>query len=179
MTASWIGLGLLAALGAAGVTIFSKIGLEGMDPTLATTLRSVIMSVVLVGIVLAGGRGSAIWGVDRPDGRSWTFLILAGVSGAVSWLAYFAALRVGASANVAVLDRLSLVLIIVFGAAVLGEDYGWRAWVGVALIAAGAVLVTLDARRPRVETGDPSAWADARIGPSADSDGPDDGPSTA
>jgi len=147
MAQSWVVLGLVAALGAAGVTIFSKVGLEGMEPTLATTLRSVIMSAVLIVVLLSTGRGAAVLRSGGPDLRSWIYIALAGVSGAVSWLAYFSALRVGASADVAVLDRLSLVLIIILGTLVLGESYGWRAWGGVLLIAAGAVLVTVDAGR--------------------------------
>lgn len=154
MIQSWVILGLVAAVGAAGVTLFSKLGLEGMDPTLATTLRSTIMTAVLIAVTLSTGRQAAIWSPEGPDLRSWTFIGLAGASGAVSWLAYFAALRLGATADVAVLDRLSLVLIIVLGALFLGESYGWRAWIGVLLIVAGAVLVTLGARtRPPTASG--------------------------
>lgn len=142
---SWIGLGILAALGAAGVAIFGKIGLGGIDATVATTLRSLVMSLVLLALCLSTGRLTGfVRGTGGVDGRAATFIVLAGLSGALSWLAYFAALRVGGAAQVAALDRLSLPLILVFGVLVLGERYGWRGWVGVALVLGGIYLIVGD-----------------------------------
>jgi len=166
MMQSWILLGLVAALGAAGVTLFSKLGLEGMDPVLATTLRSAIMTAVLIAVTFGLRRGGHGPGSTPPDLRAWIFIVLAGISGAISWLAYFGALRIGAAANVAVLDRLSLVLIILFGVLILGERYGWRAWTGVLLIVAGAVLVTADAR-VRSDDSPPAQLTSASRSPSS------------
>lgn len=139
----WISLGLVAALGGAGVAIFGKLGLTAVDPTLATTLRSVVMTTILVGVSSATGafRPSTMAAVGS---RAWTFILLAGFSGAVSWLAYFAALRIGAAAQVASIDRLSLVFVMLFGALLLGERYGWRGWTGVALVVLGILLIAGD-----------------------------------
>lgn len=53
---SWVVLGLIAALGGAGVAVLGKVGLAGIDPTLATTVRSAVMTLVLVGVSLATGK---------------------------------------------------------------------------------------------------------------------------
>jgi transporter family protein len=142
---SWVGLGLIAALGGAGVAIFGKIGLEAVDPTLATTARSAVMTVSLLGVCLATGRLQGLVGPSGGiDARAWVFIVLAGLAGAVSWLAYFGALRIGAAAQVASIDRLSLAFVIVFAATFLGERYGWRGWVGIVLVVAGILLVASD-----------------------------------
>lgn len=151
----WIGLGCVAALGGAGVAIFGKVGLAGVDPTAGTAIRSVIMAVVLVGVGLSTGTlQKALSGTSSLDRRALVFIVLAGLSGAVSWLAYFAALRVGGAAQVAALDRLSLPLVLVFGALFLGERYGWRGWIGMVLVLGGIYLI--GSERPR---SDPEADA--------------------
>ncbi|RUU78545.1 transporter, partial [Mesorhizobium sp. M7A.T.Ca.TU.009.01.1.2] len=66
---------------------------------------------------------------------------LSGLATGASWLCYFRALKIGNAAQVAPIDKLSVVLVAVFGAAFLGERLSGANWLGVALIAAGAVLV--------------------------------------
>ena len=142
---SWIVLGLVAAVGGAAVAIFGKVGLEQVDPTLATTARSLVMSGVLVAACVGTGRAGQLFGAQSGfDARAWVFVLLAGVAGAVSWLAYFGALRIGAAAQVAAIDRLSVAFVIVFASVFLGEQYGWRGWVGIALVVLGLALVATD-----------------------------------
>lgn len=69
------------------------------------------------------------------------FLVLSGLATGASWLCYFRALALGDAARVAPLDKFSVVLVAIFGAAVLGESLTLPNWLGVGLIAAGAVLV--------------------------------------
>jgi len=154
---SWVGLGLIAALGGAGVAIFGKVGLESVDPTLATTARSVVMTGVLIGVCLATGRLPGLGGGGgQIDARAWMFIVLAGLAGAVSWLAYFGALRIGAAAQVASIDRLSLAFVVVFSASFLGERYGWRGWVGITLVVTGILLVASDSPlRPAAHASEP------------------------
>ncbi|WP_084050949.1 EamA family transporter [Deinococcus hopiensis] len=141
----WIALGLLAALGGAGVTVFGKLGLEGVNPTLATALRAVIMALVMLGVALGTGQlGPLLFGKAHLTGRAWLFITLAGLSGATSWLAYFAALRVGPTAGVAALDRLSLAFIFLFSALALREPHGWRGWLGAVVLLAGVYLMAAD-----------------------------------
>jgi transporter family protein len=145
---SWIGLGFVSALGAAGVAVLGKVGLKGVDPTLATTLRSVVMTIVLLGLCLATGRlRTPVAGTGASiDARAMTFVVLAALCGALSWLAYFAALGIGGAAQVAAIDRLSLPLVLIFSVLFLHEHYGWRGWLGVALVVTGIFLVASDPR---------------------------------
>lgn len=141
----WIALGLLAALGGAGVTVFGKLGLEGVNPTLATALRAVIMALVMVAVALGTGQlGALVGGKAHLSARAWLYIVLAGASGAGSWLAYFAALRVGPTAGVAALDRLSLAFIFLFSALAFREPHSWRGWVGVLVLLGGVYLLASD-----------------------------------
>lgn len=146
---AWIGLGLLAALGAAGVAVLGRLGLQQMDVVLGTALRSVVMSAALV--TLAGVTGA--WrglagGAGEIGARAWLAMLGAGICGAGSWLAYFAALERANAGPVAALDRLSLPLVFVLGVALLGEQAGWKGWLGVGLALAGAWLIVWDQLAP-------------------------------
>jgi transporter family protein len=141
----WVGLGLISALGAAGVAIFGSIGLGKVNPTLATTLRSIIMAALLVAVTLATGQLQAVFrGGANLDGRAWLFIALAGLAGAISWLAYFAALQLGLTSQVAALDRLSVAFVFVLGIVVLGERHSWRGWAGLLLLVGGVYLIAAD-----------------------------------
>jgi transporter family protein len=72
--------------------------------------------------------------------RSLVFLTLSGVATGISWLAYFRALQLGPASRVAPIDKLSLPLTLVLAFLVLGEPMSWRLVLGVALMAAGAML---------------------------------------
>lgn len=146
---SWIVLGIIAALGAAGVAVFGRLGLSGTDTTLATALRSVVMTAGLLAVVGLSGRWRALLAGEAGfDGRAWLYVLLAGVCGAASWLAYFAALKLGPAGPVAALDRLSLPLIFLLGVGFLGEKPGWTGWAGLLLTTAGIYLIASDAVRP-------------------------------
>jgi transporter family protein len=136
---------LVAALGAAGVALFGSIGLEKVPSALATTLRSIIMAAMLVAVTLATGQLQGLLrGETVLDRRAWLYVTLAALSGAVSWLAYFAALRTGLASRVAALDRLSVAFVFVLGVLLLGEQHSWRGWLGLALLVAGVYLVASD-----------------------------------
>lgn len=134
----YILLALLAALFAALVALFGKLGLAQIDSTLATTVRAVIMATVLVFLSLGTGR---FGGISAFSGRAWFMVVLSGIAGAASWLAYFAALRLGPATTVAALDRLSVVFVIVLAALFLGEALTWKTALGGVLITAGALLM--------------------------------------
>lgn len=138
----WLGLGLLSALGAAGVAIFGKLGLEKVDSTLATALRSVIMALLVVGAAAVGGSLRPLLnGTSGIGGRELLWIGLAGASGAFSWLAYFAALKLGLATRVAAVDRLSVLFVAVLSVLFLGERLGPTNWLGVVLVTAGVYLI--------------------------------------
>jgi len=141
----WVVLGLIAALSAAGVTLFGSVGLEKVDPILATTLRSIIMMTTLVAVSFTSAKLQTLWqGGSNVDSRAWLFIILAGLSGAISWLAYFAALRLGVASKISALDRLSVAFIFVLSMFFLGERHGWQGWLGLGLLVSGVYLIASD-----------------------------------
>ena len=135
----WIVYALLAALFAALVAIFGKVGVRDVDPTLATAVRAVIMAAFLVLVAVALGKARGVGGVGA---RPFAFIVLSGLAGALSWLFYFVALRHGPATGVAALDRLSVVLVFALAVPFLGDPFTWRAAVGAVLVVAGAILLT-------------------------------------
>lgn len=137
--AVWIILALLSAAFAALVAIFGKVGVQGLDSTLATTVRAVIMAVFLVAMSLALDKAKLL---STISGRALLFVALSGVAGALSWLFYFGALKVGPAAGVAALDRLSVVFVVIFATLFLGEKLTFATASGAVLLTIGAILLT-------------------------------------
>jgi bacterial/archaeal transporter family protein len=135
---SWIGYASLSAVLAGLVAILGKIGVRGVDSTLATTVRAAIMFGALLTVALARGPLGDLWTVDR---RAMLYIALSGLAGAGSWLCYFRALQVGDALRVAPVDRLSGAVTLVLAAFVLGERAPVSAWVGTAVMVIGAVIV--------------------------------------
>ena len=138
----WLFYAFLSSITAALVAIFAKLGLKGIDSTLATTIRSIIMAgfLVLTSFFLKKFEGFSL---NSFSSRDWLLIVLAGISGALSWLFYFFALKTGLATKVVVIDRLSLVFVIILAALFLGEALGWKSVVGALLMVAGAILITL------------------------------------
>ncbi|HUD21171.1 MAG TPA: EamA family transporter [Candidatus Saccharimonadales bacterium] len=137
---SWIVAGLLSAVFASLVAIFGKVGLKGIDTTLATSVRATVMAVFLIGFALIFGK---LRDIHLLTGRPLVFIILSGLAGAISWLFYFYALKNGPAGGVAALDRLSVVFVVVFAAMFLAEALTWKTALGTVLITLGAILFTL------------------------------------
>ncbi len=137
---NWVGWSLLSAGFAGATAILAKIGIARIDSNLATAIRTTVILLFTWGI--AWGTG-ATTGAGSIPGRSWLFLVLSGVATGCSWLCYFRALAMGNASSVAPVDKLSVVFVIVFAAAFLGERITWVKGVGGLLIAAGAVILAL------------------------------------
>lgn len=135
---AWQFWALLSAAFAALTAIFGKIGVEKVGADLATFIRTIVILCFAALIVTASGQWRDAGAISA---RSALFLVLSGVATGASWLCYYRALRIGDAARVAPIDKLSVVLVALFGVAFLGERLGAANWLGVALIAAGAVLV--------------------------------------
>jgi transporter family protein len=136
----WIVYALLSAVSAAGVAILGKLGLQGVDSTLATTLRAIVMAGLLVIASLSLGKLNGV-SVSALASRDWMFIILAGVAGAASWFFYFLALKIGQVNGVVVIDRLSVVFVVILSALFLGQALTWKVALGVLLMVGGALLV--------------------------------------
>ncbi|WP_432443330.1 EamA family transporter [Methylobacterium aquaticum] len=135
---SWQFWALLSAAFAALMAIFAKIGIEAVNSDFATLIRTIVIVGVLGSILLVTGQWQPLGSISR---KTYLFLVLSGLATGGSWLCYFRALKLGDAARVAPLGKLSVVLVAVFGVMFLGERLAAPNWLGIALIAAGAVLV--------------------------------------
>lgn len=138
----WLLYALLSAVTAALVAIFGKLGLSKIDTTLATTIRSVIMAAFLILIALSLKKFDG-FSLHDWSSRQWLYIALAGVAGALSWLFYFSALKIGLASHVAAIDRLSVVFVFIFAALFLGESFNLKSSFGALLIGLGAVLMVI------------------------------------
>ena len=137
---SWQLWALLSAAFAALTAVFAKIGVEQINSDFATFLRTLVILAVLGLIVAGSGQWQTLASIS---GRTYLFLILSGLATGASWLCYFRALKLGDASRVAPIDKMSVVLVAIFGVLFLGERLSNANWAGIVLIAAGAVLVAL------------------------------------
>ncbi len=140
MSLDWRAFALASALFAALTAIFGKVGVSEMNSDLATFLRTLV--VLLVSALLIWSRHE--W--QRPDHLSLkgvSFLILSGIATGLSWLCYYRALQVGPASRVAPIDKLSVVLVVLFAMLFLGERLTWKVGLGSVLITAGAILMAI------------------------------------
>jgi len=140
MLGTWLPWALLSAVFAALTAIFAKVGLDGIDSDYATLLRTVVIVLTLGALIYATGKWQSPW--DLPS-KSVAFLVLSALATGASWLCYFRALKLGPASQVAPVDKLSVVLVAVFAVAFLGERPVEREWAGIALVAAGVLLLSL------------------------------------
>lgn len=138
--ASWQVWALMSAAFAALTAIFAKLGVEQINPDAATLIRTVVILIVLTGVVAATRQLPAL---VAGSPRTYAFLVLSGLATGASWWCYFRALHIGDAARVAPLDKLSVVLVALFGVGFLGEKFAPVNWLGIVMIAAGAWFVTL------------------------------------
>jgi bacterial/archaeal transporter family protein len=137
---SWQLWAILSAVFAALTAIFAKVGVENVNSDLATLIRTIVVVCVLALIVYAMRQ------FQNPadiSGRTYLFLVLSALGTGASWLCYFRALKLGDASQVAPIDKLSVVLVAVFGVVILGERLSVISWAGIAMVAAGAILVAI------------------------------------
>jgi transporter family protein len=138
---NWLQWSLLSALFAALTAILAKAGISEVDSNVATAIRTSVILVFTWAIVLISRNSKAM---IPTSGRTWLFLTLSGVATGLSWLCYFRALQLGPASKVAPIDKLSVVLVILFAALFLGERLTVAKLAGGSLIALGAVILALE-----------------------------------
>lgn len=138
LLSSWQAWAVLSAVFAALTAVFAKVGVENVNADFATFVRTIVILVTLAFILLATGQFQSPGSIAS---RSYLFLLLSGLATGASWVCYFRALKIGDAAKVAPIDKLSVVLVAVFGVGFLGERLTAPNWLGVALIATGAILI--------------------------------------
>ena len=138
MNLDWRVFAIASAFFAALTAIFGKVGVSDMNSDLATFIRTVV--ILLITAMLIWARHE--W--QRPDtlsAKGILFLVLSGAATGLSWLCYYRALQTGPASRVAPIDKLSVVLVVLFAVLFLGEKLTWKVGLGSALISAGAILM--------------------------------------
>lgn len=135
---NWFVWALLSAFFAGATAILAKVGVAGVNSNLATAIRTTVVLVFTWGIAFATTSPAALSTLSR---RTWIFLVLSGLATGLSWLCYFRALQLGQASQVAPVDKLSVVFVIVFAAIFLHEQLTWHHWVGGLMIVTGAVIL--------------------------------------
>ena len=138
MIDKWQTWALLSASFAALTAIFAKVGVENVNADFATFIRTIVILLALAAILFSLDEFQSFGSIS---GRSYLFLVLSGLATGASWVCYFRALKLGNASQVAPIDKLSVVLVAVFGVIFLGERLTGANWLGILLIAAGAFLV--------------------------------------
>jgi len=135
---SWPFWALLSAGFAALTAIFAKVGIENVNSDFATFIRTIVILFAAGMMVYVTGNWQS---PSEVSPKTWLFLVLSGFATGASWICYFRALKLGNAAQVAPIDKLSVVFVAVFAVLFLGEKLSLPNWLGVILIACGAVLV--------------------------------------
>jgi len=137
---TWFVFASLSAIFAALTSILAKIGIAGINSNLATAIRTVVILIFAWGIVILTG---TLKGISTISTRAWIFLILSGVATGLSWLFYFRALQLGDASKVAPIDKMSLILTILFAALILKEKITLQILIGATMMTFGTILIAL------------------------------------
>ena len=135
---SWQFWAILSAVFAALTAIFAKVGVENVNADFATFLRTIVILISLVFILSITNQFQAL---DSISKKSYLFLALSGLATGASWICYFRALKLGNASQVAPIDKLSVVLVAIFGVVFLAEKLSLLNWIGIIAIALGAFLI--------------------------------------
>jgi transporter family protein len=135
---NWFYWALGSAFFAGLTAIFAKVGVDGVNSNLATAIRTTVVLLFTWALALISAPPASIGNLSK---KTWLFLVLSGLATGLSWICYFRALQLGKAAQVAPIDKLSVLFVIVFAAVFLGESLTWHHWVGGMLILAGAVIL--------------------------------------
>lgn len=140
---TWFFYAILAAISASFVTIFSKLGINNLSPSLAATVKAIIMAVFLIGVSVVRGDFVNLTTEIINYKKDFLFLVLTGVCGALSWLFMNIALKYGKVTQVAPIDKLSVVITVIVSILIFKESISIKGMFGVILIAVGSILVAL------------------------------------
>ena len=137
---SWQFFSILSAFFAALTTIFGKLGVSEINSNLATLIR--VLVILIFNFCLVYFRNE--WqGLSNISGRSLVFLVASGLATGASWLFFYRALQLGQASQVAPVDKLSVVGVLILSFLFLGEVPSLKVIAGSALILAGSLVIIL------------------------------------
>lgn len=137
---TWLAFALLSAVFAAATSLLAKIGIENVDSNAATAIRTCVVLVMALLIVFCRRETKY---VKQLRGREMVFLILSGLATGASWLCYYYAIQQGQVSIVVPIDRLSILVTVLFSLVVFKEKLSLKAWIGLALLTSGTVLMAV------------------------------------
>jgi transporter family protein len=136
----WFIFALASALFAALTSILAKIGIEGVNSTLATAIRTlVVVAMAWVMVLVTQTQG----GIHEISRKSWLFLVLSGLATGASWLCYYKALQIGMATKVVAVDKFSVVLTMIMAFVFLHEAFTIKSIIGCILIGVGTLVMVL------------------------------------
>lgn len=136
----WLLFALGSSIFAALTSILAKLGIEGVNSTLATAIRTVVVLVMSWGMVFLTNTQGGVTEISR---RSWIFLILSGLATGASWLCYYKAIQIGEVSKVVPIDKLSVIITLVLAFVFLHEAFTAKTIIGCLLIGAGTLLMVV------------------------------------
>lgn len=136
----WLAWAIASSVFAALTSILAKIGIDGVNSTLATAIRTVVVLVMSWSMVFITNTQNGIMEISK---KSWIFLILSGIATGASWLCYYRALQMGEASKVVPIDKLSVVITMVLAAVILHEQFTPKSICGCVLIGIGTLLMVL------------------------------------
>ncbi|WP_440250750.1 EamA family transporter [Clostridium sp.] len=139
---AWLIYALLSALFASLTSILGKVGIENVESNLGTAIRTIVVLVMAWIIVFATKKQRDIKKIDK---RSLIFLILSGVATGASWLCYYKALQDGLASIVVPIDKLSILVTVLFAYIFLKEKLSKKSLLGLILIVVGTLLLLVKA----------------------------------
>lgn len=137
---SWLIYACLSALFAALTSILGKIGIEGVESNLGTAIRTVVVLIMAWLIVFIQKKQGDMKRIDR---KSWLFIILSGLATGLSWLCFYKALQDGPASVVVPIDKLSILITVLFAFVFLKEKLSLKSTAGLVLLTAGTLLLLL------------------------------------
>ena len=136
----WFWLALGSAVFAALTSILAKIGIEGVNSSLATAIRTVVVVIMAWGMVFLTNTQGGLKSISQ---KSWIFLILSGLATGASWLCYYKALQMGEASRVVPVDKLSVIITLALAFIFLHEEFTAKTLLGCVLIGAGTLLMVV------------------------------------
>lgn len=136
----WLVAALLSAVFASLTAILGKIGIQGVESNLGTAIRTCVVLVMAWLMVFLQGKQKLMGRIAR---KSWLFLIISGFATGASWLCYYRALQDGPAGIVVPIDKLSILVTILFSRIFLGEKLNRKSLAGLFLLTAGTLLLLL------------------------------------
>ena len=136
----WLLFALGSAIFASLTSILGKVGIENVDSTLGTAIRTVVVLIMAWIVVFVTKKQNTVKHIDK---NSWLFLILSGFATGGSWLCYYKALQTGPASVVVPIDKLSILVTIVFSYIVFKEKLNKKSALGLLLIVIGTLSLLI------------------------------------